>query len=738
MTASARPRDCSTVGRFAGIGRFVHLFVHAAALAFICALAWSGSVAAQEAPPVPGQPPPEVRQLLDLLQQPAVREWIQALPAQATAAPAAVPQTDESAADFLSGRLVAIRAHFEGLARTLPTLPDQFAHAWRLLDAEVEDRGFFVALLMLIALLGVGFGAEWLYRRATSGIAAWIAGLQPQIVAERLRAMTASLALGLGAVLVFAAASIGVFLAFAWPPLLGSTVVGYLVAFLILRVAWVLGRFLLAPGGLQPGNVAPLRVIPTGDESARFWYWRLCVFVGWFAFGYITVTLLDRYGWSMAARQLLAYALGLGLVAIAIECVWRQPRSAPAEAALGRTGRARRVPQILASVYIVLVWMLWVASANRMFWLVVVLVGLPLLLRLIRRSVNHAMRPSGVTEPGMEAPSLSAVCVERGLRAALIVGVALLLAQKWGIDLVAIGEGSSVWARLVGGALSAIAIILVADFLWHTAKSLIGGKIAEVQAVGHADNDESRRRARLRTLLPILQNIVLVVLIVMTILLALSALGVQIAPLIAGAGVVGVAIGFGAQTVVKDVISGMFYLLDDAFRVGEYIQSGSYKGTVESFSLRSVKLRHHRGPLYTVPFGELGAVQNMSRDWVIDKVTVGVTYDTDLDKAKKLIKQIGKELAADPEFAPHIIETLKMQGVEQFGDYAIQLRMKMMTKPGEQFVIRRRAYAMIKKAFDANDIRFAFPTVQVAGGEDEAGAAARQALAAKAAEPSAA
>ena len=137
-----------------------------------------------------------------------------------------------------------------------------------------------------------------------------------------------------------------------------------------------------------------------------------------------------------------------------------------------------------------------------------------------------------------------------------------------------------------------------------------------------------------------------IVLVVMAVLMALSALGVEIGPLIAGAGVVGVAIGFGAQTLVKDIISGMFYLLDDAFRVGEYIQSGSYKGTVECFSLRSVKLRHHRGPLYTVPFGELGAVQNMSRDWVIDKLTVGVTYDTDLDKAKKLIKQIGKELAA--------------------------------------------------------------------------------------------
>ena len=127
------------------------------------------------------------------------------------------------------------------------------------------------------------------------------------------------------------------------------------------------------------------------------------------------------------------------------------------------------------------------------------------------------------------------------------------------------------------------------------------------------------RQARLRTLLPIFQNMLFATIVVITLLMVLSSLGVEIGPLIAGAGVVGVAIGFGAQTLVKDVIGGIFYLLDDAFRVGEYIQSGTYKGTVESFSLRSVKLRHHRGYLFTVPFGELGAVQNMSRDWVIDK-----------------------------------------------------------------------------------------------------------------------
>ena len=271
------------------------------------------------------------------------------------------------------------------------------------------------------------------------------------------------------------------------------------------------------------------------------------------------------------------------------------------------------------------------------------------------------------------------------------------------------------FARIAHGVLSAVVILLVADLLWQAMKAAIDRKLAEAADLGQPNTDEARRRARLRTLLPIFRNVLFVVVVVFAAMMALAALGVQIGPLIAGLGVLGVAIGFGAQSLVRDVIAGMFYLLDDAFRVGEYIQSGNYKGTVESFSFRSVRLRHQRGAIYTVPFSLLGAVQNQSRDWVIDKLMVGITYDSDIERARKLIKQIGLDLQKDPEFAPLILEPLKMQGVDAFGDFAVQIRMKMMTLPGENFVIRRQALAMIKKAFDANGIKFAFPTVQVAG-----------------------
>ena len=369
----------------------------------------------------------------------------------------------------------------------------------------------------------------------------------------------------------------------------------------------------------------------------------------------------------------------------------------------------------LLSIGIVLLWVLWVVHAMMSFWLLLVAITLPLAISITRRAVEHLLRPPGSTETAEGPPTVLTICLERGIRVLLIFGAVAVLAWGWGVDLAHLHGQDTWWGRLADGVLSAVVILLVADLLWHAMKTAIDRKLAGTADLGQPNTDEARRRARLRTLLPIFRNVLFVVVVVFAAVMALAALGVEIGPLIAGLGVLGVAIGFGAQSLVRDVIAGMFYLLDDAFRVGEYIQSGNYKGTVEGFSFRSVRLRHQRGAVYTVPFSLLGAVQNQSRDWVIDKMMVGITYDSDIDKARKLIKQIGLDLQKDPEFAPLILEPLKMQGVDAFGDFAVQIRMKMKTLPGENFVIRRQAFAMIKKAFDENGIKFAFPTVQVAG-----------------------
>jgi small-conductance mechanosensitive channel len=314
--------------------------------------------------------------------------------------------------------------------------------------------------------------------------------------------------------------------------------------------------------------------------------------------------------------------------------------------------------------------------------------------------------------------------ISRGARALVILLAVLWLGLVWRMNPSAFAESNTPMTRIVHGLLQGAIILLLADMLWHLAKAYIGRKLDLAAVDETVSPAEAARRSRLRTLLPIFRNMLAVLLGTVAVLMVLSGLGVQIAPLIAGAGIFGVAIGFGSQALVKDIISGVFYMLDDAFRVGEYIQSGSYMGTVESFSLRSVRLRHHRGPVFTVPFGELGAVQNMSRDWVIDKFRIRVPFDTDVRKVKKLLKGIGAEMLTDPELAPQIIETVKMKGVEQFGDFGMELSFSVMTKPGYQSVVRRRAYTMIQQEFAENGIHFAQPTVQVGSGEEKGAATA--------------
>ena len=323
----------------------------------------------------------------------------------------------------------------------------------------------------------------------------------------------------------------------------------------------------------------------------------------------------------------------------------------------------------------VLIYLTWVGGAKPVMWALIVALLLPVTLRAGKRSVEHLYRQEA--EPAVDDAAATvplpagAVLLDRAVRFLLLVGGLWLLAWGWGIDYGALANQDDPCARFVRGALHAVVILLVADLLWKLASTAIDRRIAlsgaadahDPETVSDLAPEEERRRARLRTLLPILRIALFAVLAVMAVLMALSALGVQIGPLIAGAGVIGVAIGFGSQTLVRDIISGMFYLLDDAFRVGEYIVSGNFRGTVEGFSLRSIRLRHHRGPLFTVPFGNLGAVQNLSRDWVIDKITFNVPFDTDVAKVKKIVKQVSAEIMADPALAKGILEPLKSQGV---------------------------------------------------------------------------
>ncbi len=668
-------------------------------------------------------PPSEIQALLSLLADPKVQAWLmQQDKTESAAAPPAKPERD-SPAEVMSSRVEAVRDHITAMTEAIPGMPAEFEHAKHVFDERLGDRRPGKILTLVAAFVGLGFGVDALFRRATRRIRENLDDHPVETVGDRVRVVAERAAFALGSVVAFALGSIGAFLAFHWPGLLRDIVLGYLIVFLAVRFTAVLGRFLLAPYNER------FRVIPMDTAAARYWHLRWRLIVGWIVFGvgYPRHRGDARHfsGDGRHRRRRLWFQLARDPDGSRVAPTGRDQRRNSARKSTFEPGQAECAADCRSCAAV---------GAARGGGDAGLLAARGRHCLAARRSVDPARGRAPAATAGHApkfagTPTLTTVFLERGLRAVLIIGAIAVLAWGWGIDIESLAGRETMMTRIAHGALSAVAIALIADFVWHVAKAAIDIKLAETADLGLPNSDEARRRARLRTLLPIFRNILFVVVVVVAIMMGLSAMGVEIGPLIAGASVLGVAIGFGAQSLVRDVIAGVFYLLDDAFRVGEYIQSGNYKGTVESFSFRSVRLRHQRGAVYTVPFSLLGAVQNQSRDWVIDKLTVGITYDSDIERARKLIKQIGLELAEEPEFKPLILEPLKMQGVDAFGDFAVQIRMKMMTLPGENFVIRRQALARIKKAFDANGIKFAYPTVQLAGdGEASAAAVAQQAL----------
>jgi len=290
----------------------------------------------------------------------------------------------------------------------------------------------------------------------------------------------------------------------------------------------------------------------------------------------------------------------------------------------------------------------------------------------------------------------------------------------WGLDL---PLGRSIFQS----ALSIFATLLLAYVVWEICRTIIDRKLEEDRAESGQDTEdmeEGTEGSRKGTLLTLLRKVILAMIGVVVILIILNAVGINIGPLMAGAGILGLAVGFGSQTLVRDILSGVFFLMDDAFRVGDYIETAGTKGMVEYISLRSLRLRHPRGMVYTIPFGDMGSVQNFSRDYIITKLDVRVRYDADIEKIRKIIKKISKELEKDEDTGQLLLSKIKSQGVREMDDSAMILRVKYKTKPGDQFVVRREVYRRIQERFREQGIEFAHRNVTVYLPPDVTGAAA--------------
>ena len=296
-------------------------------------------------------------------------------------------------------------------------------------------------------------------------------------------------------------------------------------------------------------------------------------------------------------------------------------------------------------------------------------------------------------------------CLSISLAGVVFFGVLRL----WGFDV-------HIGTEITGAALKILIVVSLSYVLWKFIEAAISRKLEEAGVGAVLDDDHEvggEGGSRIGTLLQLLRKFLLAFLVVMVSLIVLSAVGVNIGPLIAGAGVIGLAIGFGTQTLVKDIVSGIFYLIDDAFRLGDWVDTGKAKGTVEHISIRSLRLRHSRGQVYTIPFGGLGQISNYSRDYAIEKLDFRVPYDTDVNKVRKIVKKISEGISEDESLGPRLLSPVKFQGVKLFEESAMVMRIKFTTRPGEQFLVRREVYSRLRKAFEKSGVEFAYRHVLV-------------------------
>ncbi|MDX8438515.1 mechanosensitive ion channel family protein [Mesorhizobium australafricanum] len=692
-------------------------------LVFGIALLLAGPAQAQAPATVP---PERVKQLFELLDDPSVKAWVSeqrnrdagstGAPAEPGASPAHASSDSVAAPGQMntmaSSTLDRIRHHIERIVQTLPLLPGQFAQVRAKTMEDMSSKGSAGVFLLIAMFIAAGLALTWATYKFTRPFRLWIIAQPKDTPIGRAKKIGGRLLYSSLLIVSFALGSAGAFMLFDWPMLIREIVLTFLMAAV---VTWGVRMYVIAtlvPSFMKVENAVEVRALPVTNEAADHWsYWLPRIF-GVFAFFGAAFILLPGLGIDRDGMTVLSLGADFVLLLLFLLAVWRRPRTQ-------RDGAHNAGVTWLLTAYFVVLFLQRIAGLYILFWFTFAAFFLPLTIVLTQRGVNFVLRPGSEDVGRPTIPAVTIAVIDRGIRMILILAAAYFLARVWGLDMQSMQDGDTTTMFILRGLINVMVIALAADFGWSIIKALIERKLGiETPHAVIGDEDVPTldpQQARLRTLLPIIQNILLAVIIVMAVLMMLASVGIQIGPLIAGAGVVGVAVGFGAQTIVKDVISGVFFLLDDAFRVGEYISSGRYVGTVESFSLRSVKLRHHRGPLFTIPFGELGAVQNQSRDWVTDKFNITVGYDTDIDFARKLIKRIGLELAEDPEFKHWVIEPIKMQGVQEFGEYGIVLRVKVTTRPGGAFGMKGKFYVRLRQVFKEQGIELPLPTVQVQG-----------------------
>ncbi|HEY0910680.1 MAG TPA: hypothetical protein VGD75_10670 [Bradyrhizobium sp.] len=341
----------------------------------------------------------------------------------------------------------------------------------------------------------------------------------------------------------FAAGSMGTFLLFSWPASSGMALLGYLWATLVIRLSQTMSRFFLAPGAER------LRLAPLATGRAWFWHRWIGALTAIGALGWQTIVVLRGLGLPPESQELLRQIVLLALALCGIAIVWA-PRDAEATGPLSPRRAAFRV---MVSFALLLIWLLFLTQATKAALSLLVIGAVPIGLYVLRNAAARITRGQWLLE-GEEVSAVSAIA-DRCMLALVVVAAAFALIDIWQIDMESVASSETAMTRLGRGTFEALVILLGADLLWLILRAVIDLRLTG--AVLPIDDEELRRRARIRTLLPVVRNFLFIFVLIIASLSALAAMGLQIGPLLAGAGVVGIAVGFGAQTLVRDVLSGM-------------------------------------------------------------------------------------------------------------------------------------------------------------------------------------
>jgi small conductance mechanosensitive channel len=502
----------------------------------------------------------------------------------------------------------------------------------------------------------------------------------------------------------------------------------------VVNVALAAGRAVLAPGRES------LRPIPAGDALAADLYRRLRRIAVVVVVGFVLAETAYSLGLSIELRDGLVTLVGL-MVAVGLArtvIAYRKPIARTIRGGGDTTqavrllrGRLAAVWHVLAVIYIAALFLIWALAIEGGFrymsvatlWTIAILVAARWLTVWLHRATRDGISFGAETtaqHPDLQRRANRYVPVLRRILAAVIAIAALLgVLGAWGFATLDWLSGP-VGREAVTAAVSIAVVVAGGIFVWEAISLGVERHLSRTDDTGEL----IEQRARIRTLLPLLRNAVMVVLVVVITLIVLSELGINIAPLLAGAGVIGLAIGFGAQALVQDVITGLFMLFENTISVGDVAVVGNHGGLVESMSIRTVRLRDLSGNVHTVPFSQVSTVMNMTRDFSYYLFDIGVAYREDVDQVIEVVKQLGAELQQDPDYAPVILEPIEILGVDAFKDSAVIIKARMKTKPIKQWMVGREYNRRMKKRFDELGIEIPFPHMTLYFGQDKQGQAA--------------